>query len=176
MKDRFMICLAAFALFGCASERTLTAKETHSLAGNRRMPLSDMETFIAPAEWHILRDLEYERYVVMAADIQPNGSVKIGEVIESYPDASWNQIAHSFGQEVILRPNSTDSMLNKHGEIYVVFFKPGFGGNRVLIFGRQIDEPAFAFDGGRMMFRGQQIGKPDIELSHRPKYVHLLNY
>lgn len=176
MNGRFLILLAALALAGCASEIVHVDGARHSIATNSRMPLSDMEAFIAPEEWHRLRDLEYVRFAVMTAAIQTDGSVKVGAVTESYPDDSWNQLAQSFGREVVLRTNATGSMLNKRGEIYVVFFKSEIRGNLVLVFGRQVDEPPFAFDGGRTMFRGRQIGTPSIETSHRPKYLRTFVY
>ena len=69
------------------------------MATNARMPLSDMEAFIAPEEWHRLRDLEYVRYAMMTATIKSDGSVNVGDVTESYPDASWNQLADRSGKK-----------------------------------------------------------------------------
>ncbi len=176
MSCRFLVSLSALALAACVSKTSHVTGVPHSIATNPRMPLGDMEAFIAPEEWHRLRDLEYVRYAMMSATIKADGSVIVGKVTESSPDASWNQLAQSFGKEVILRVNATTSMLNKRGEIYVVFFKSEIRGNLVLIFGRQIDEPPFPFDGGRTVFRGRQIGTPNIETSHRPKYVRTFVY
>lgn len=157
MNRRFLIYLSAIALAGCASETSRISGVPHSIATNPRMPGNDIEAFITPADWLGLRDLEYVRYVIMTASIKADGSVDVREVTESYPDSSWNQLAQSFGKEVILRAKATDSMLTKRGEIYVVFFKPGMRGNLVLIFGRQIDESPFP-------------------VGHRPKYLRTFVY
>jgi hypothetical protein len=177
MNCKFVLCISMFALFGCASVETHVTQATHSLAGNRRLPQNDIKAFIPPADWAKLCDLEYDRYVVMAADIREDGSVIVGKVTESYPDASWNQIARSFGKQVILRATRDGaSMLPMRAEIYVVFFKPQSARNFGLIFGQEIDAQDMQPKGGRMIFNGTQLGPPDMEISHRPKYMQTFTY
>jgi hypothetical protein len=141
MNYRFLICASALALFGCASERPPAAPETHTLAGTARLPLNGIETLVSPTKWARLRDLEYERFVVMEAEIQPDGTVKAGRIIEAFPDMLWVGTAKTFAHKVELRAASVGSHLNKTAELVVVFFKPVLEGNLVLVFGRQVDEP-----------------------------------
>ena len=137
-----VIGISTCAFAGCTSERRQTVVETHTLAGTPHLPLGDMETLFSPGKWARLRDLEYERYVTIEAEIQSDGTVKLGRVIESFPDASWIGSARNFGQKVELRADGLGSHLNPRAEIVVVLFKPVLEGNLVLVFGRQVEEPA----------------------------------
>ena len=169
--------MAALSLFGCVSKQTPVVQITRTLGTDSRLPQHEIQEFLSQSDWRGLRDLEYERYVVMGADIRPDGSVSIGKVKESYPDGSWNQIARSFGEEVVLRvTGSTDSMLRMRGEICVVFFKPEPRGKLVLVFGQQIDARDIQPREGSTMFRGQQLSMTPLEISHRPKYIRTFIY
>ncbi len=127
---------------GCTSGERHAALETHTLAGTPRFPLNDIETFFPKNKWARFLDLEYERYVILEAQTQPDGRVKIGSIVESFPDASWIGTARTLAQKVELHAASVGSHLNQKAEIVVVLFKPVLEGNLVLVFGRQVDEPS----------------------------------
>ena len=129
----------------------------HTLAGSSGLPQRDIETFFSPAHWQKLRKLEYESYVAMQAEIRPDGSVILGKITESLPDASWNDRAYELGQHVTLRAANVGSHINQKAEIYVVFFKRGPDGHLVLVFGRQLNEP-------------------DPGMDHRAMYLHTSHY
>jgi hypothetical protein len=178
MAFRSIIYMSVLALVGCAVEGTRGGPATHTLTGNQQLPQNDIETFLSSADWARLRSLEYARYAIMSADIRPDGSVIVGKVIASYPDASWNEIARSFAQDVILRAaGGTGSMLPMKAEIYVVLFKPESRGNLVLIFGQESDgREIVQSGGGGMTFVGQHIGTSNMDVSHRPKYIRTFFY
>lgn len=135
------ICIWVLTVLGCASTQSVVPPTTHNLAGSPGLPLNDIETFFSPAHWQKLRQLDYEGYVAIRAEILSDGSVKLRKIIESFPDTSWNDRAYELGRQVTLRATKGASQINETAEIYVVFFKRGPDGNLALVFGRQSNEP-----------------------------------
>jgi hypothetical protein len=128
-----------FSLFGCSSTERTAARREPTLAGNPRFPQRDMEKFFTATKWLKIRDMEYAGYVVLEAHIRSDGSVMLGREIESYPDASWNQLARALGQKVRLNPTTTGTYLEPKAEIFVVFFSRSLDGSLALVFGQQSD-------------------------------------
>ena len=128
----------ALAILGCAAPGPTAAPTAHTLTGNPLLPAGDMAKFFTPDKWTRLREIEYAGYVIIEAQIRPDGSVVLGREIESYPDASWNVMARTLGQQVRLHANTVGSHLDGKAQIYVVFFPRGWDGNMALIFGQQV--------------------------------------
>lgn len=77
----------------------------------------------------------------MDAQIHPDGSLHIGNVRDSYPDASWHNLARLFSEEIVLSVAAVGSHIEPEAEVYVVFFKPSLDGSLALIFAKQKDSP-----------------------------------
>src|SRR4051812_6250648 len=102
---KFALLLLSLSVGGCTSKEVQVAQPVPPLSKNRHLPVEEIESFIAAEKWREICDLEICRYVVLNATIREDGAVRIGSVSESYPDASWNEIARSFGQDVSLQPS-----------------------------------------------------------------------
>ena len=135
------VLLAALLLSisGCAAPERTATQSGRTLAGNPRFPQGAMEKFFTPAKWSKIRDLEYAGYVVLEAQIRSDSSVVLGREIESYPDASWDQLARTLGQQARLHPTTTGTHLEPKAEIFVVFFSRSLDGSLALVFGQQSD-------------------------------------
>ena len=131
------LAAATVALLGCATPQRPVAPGAHTLSGNPRFPAGDMAKFFPPDRWRKLQALEYEGYVIMKAQIKPDGTVTLGREIESYPDTSRSQLARALGQQARLHAATGGSYLDAKAEIYVVFFPRGWDGNVALVFGQQ---------------------------------------
>ena len=135
------LTMAALLLGGCASAVAPPPRSTPTLAGTASLPSGEIEALYSPAKWAHLRDLEYEGYAVMEAEIQADGTVLIGRPIAVYPDAAWLAKAKDYGRRVVLRSTNLGSHLGKRAEITVVFFRPVLEGRLVLVFGQEMEPP-----------------------------------
>jgi hypothetical protein len=142
MTVRMLFCLASLLLCGCTSNVGPGVPAVPTLAGDRRLPAGDIERFFSPTQWQKLRDLGYDGFVIMDAQVRADGSLRVGKVRDSYPDASWHTLARQFGEEARLRAASVGSHIDPPAEVFVVFFKRAFDGNLALIFARQKSDPA----------------------------------
>jgi hypothetical protein len=100
-----------------------------------------MEQLFSPMQWQKLRDLEFDAFVVMDADIREDGTLRLGKVRERYPNASWDYLAGAFGSEANLRAATVGSHIDPPAEVCVVFFKKEIDGSLVLIFAQQKNDP-----------------------------------
>jgi len=141
MKPAALLGIGLLALGGCTHQPPPLPPHQHTLAADARFPRGEMARFFSPEKWSRLREIEYAGYVIMEAQIRPDGSVVLGRETESYPDASWNLLARALGQQARLLPAMGASHLDPKAEIYVVFFPSGWDGNLALIFGRQAGDP-----------------------------------
>ena len=136
-----MIVVSFGWVAGCGSRPASPQLIGHSLATSRTLPTGDIEGFFPPAKWRTLRDLEFAGYVRMEAEIRADGSVRVGRVVERFPDSAWDLPAVAYGGEVVLRAATAGSGLSPKAEIWAVFFKPSIDGRLALIFGRQVGPP-----------------------------------
>ena len=141
MYARILVSVAVMLLCGCVCTSPTPVVTTRTIEGNPLLPAQDIADLCSPKDWNLLRMQDYRAFVILDVQIQPDGSVSAGKVRTSYPDASWTKLARGFAQQVQLSMSGTGSHLSPDGEIFVVFFKEGVSGNRVLIYGRQRDEP-----------------------------------
>ena len=142
MHHHVAVAALAFLFVGCVSTAPQQNGMMHTLGARRDLPTQDIEKLFGPSEWSKLRDLEYEAVVVMTADVRADGSLRLGRVRESFPDASWQALAKSFASDAELRAASVGSHIDPKAEVVVIFFKRALDGNLALIFARQAGEPA----------------------------------
>jgi len=136
-----LFCLAAFLLASCAGAPASLTPASPTLAGNPRLPAEAIAAFYAPAKWRNLRDLRYRAYVIFDAHIRSDGSLKILDAREAYPDATWTIAASRFAATAELHASNLGSNLGQPAEICVIFFEESLDGRLALVFARQTNFP-----------------------------------
>ena len=165
---------------GCATRNADAAPSARTISDIQRLPLAELVPRLPPIDWARIREMEIERYVICDAQVRANGSVKVDGVAQSSPDNSWDELAVAFARDVVLATrgqlNAAESLIDPPAEIFIVVFKRISQGNFVIIFGREVNAPPYAHDGGRAVASGRQIGTPSVEVSRRPTYLRTFIY
>ncbi len=176
MKSILAVLLAVLGS-SCAVRPEKATATINTIAGNPRFPSGEIEAFIPAADWQDIRHRKILRYAIFEADIKTDGSVTVGKVLEARPDSTWNEIARTFGKNVVLRTrNDFGTMVNARGEIYCIFFKPaGTSGNNYVVIYGQANPHEVKPPGGPLVFIGRVIAEPEGG-STRPKYFEMKLY
>ena len=147
-----LLALATLFPAGCRSPAAATSVAAPTLAADHRLPAGDIERFYPPGDWQRLRRLEYAAVVVMDGFVRSDGSLHAIRVRRPYPNPPWITLARSYVPEISLHAATIGSNLEPAAELYVVFFRPGFDGNLVLIYARQTGAPPPGMTGRAVYF------------------------
>jgi hypothetical protein len=139
MKNHPWLLLGLLFLGGCATGTVSSAPTAHTLRGTSRLPEREIADFYPPGKWERIRDLEYAGYVVLDGWVGENGRVRTGRIVESFPDHSRDQIAHSFAATAKVRSVTAESNIRPKVRVYVVFFEKMLEGDFALVFAKQTE-------------------------------------
>ena len=136
-----LFVVAPLLLASCAAVPKNSAPASPTLAGNPRLPAEAIEALYSPAKWRTLRDLRYRAYVIFDAHVRSDGSLKILDTREAYPDATRTIAASRLAAAVELHASNLGSNLGQPAEICVIFFEESLDGRLALVFARQTNFP-----------------------------------
>jgi hypothetical protein len=128
-------------LAGCATGPAESPQKSNTLAGNDQLPWAEIGGLFTPDQRRKISHLKYTGYVVMTGEVDGDNKVRVGKIIESWPDHSRDQLARTFGTGVIVHASSTGSHVPPQADVWVIFYEKMWEGNLAVIFAREIDRP-----------------------------------
>ena len=133
-----LTCLTILFLLigGCHSAQS-QAEHPHTLAGNSHLPEGVLKRTFTNERWDRIKDRPYDGYVIIRGNLDADGLLSMGQVVEKYPDGSRNEMARALSRNIRFDPVDVGSNIHPSAEIYVVFYEDKLP-RVAYVFGKQL--------------------------------------